>query len=623
MRIHFATITKLAHGLAQLPYLPRILALVWTAARGWTLAWSGLLLIQALLPVATVYLTRAAVDSLAFMAASGGVGRELDSIWSEPILIWGALLFGAALGNECTRGAMSWVQTAQAERVQDHIRSLIHRKSMQVDLAFYDSPDSYDRLHRARDEAESRPLALIHHIGILLQYSLTLLAMGAALAPFGLWLPIALLVSTLPAFIAMIRSGMRYHQWWLRTTAEERRTWYYDWLLTAGEPAAELRLFGLGRRFQAAYQSLRQKLRIENLQLAKTQSRAEVMAGALAVGITATAYGWMIWQARQGIWTLGEIALFYQAFHQGQRFMRGILDHAGQIYSNILFLESLFDFLALQPRVIDTAKPVRIPGALRQGIGFRQVSFRYPGSRGLALDRFNLDIPAGQMVAIVGGSGAGKSTLVKLLCRLYDPDAGRIEIEGIDIRHYPLAELRQMMTVLFQSPVHYQATVTDNIGLGHGAGQAWQPTAASVRAAARAADAEAIIDRLPEGYDTMLGKRFDEGTELSGGQWQHLALARACWRQVPIILLDEPTSAMDPWSEADWMERFRTYAAARTAILITHRMTMAMRADIIHVMRHGRIVESGCHRQLLAKGEFYAQAWAAQVERGSDVSATS
>jgi ATP-binding cassette subfamily B protein len=251
------------------------------------------------------------------------------------------------------------------------------------------------------------------------------------------------------------------------------------------------------------------------------------------------------------------------------------------------------------------------------------VNFRYPGSRDPALHNFSLDIPAGQIVAIVGANGAGKSTLVKLLCRLYDPDAGRIEIDGTDIRQYPLAELRRMMTVLFQNPVHYHATVTENIGLGDASeGSATSQTSA-VRAAAQAAGAARMIEQLPAGYDTLLGKWFDDGTELSGGQWQRLALARACWRQAPIILLDEPTSAMDPWSEADWMDRFRAHAAGRTAIMITHRMTTAMRADTIHVMRYGRIVESGGHGALSTHGGFYTQAWATQSDGFPDFNATS
>ena len=205
----------------------------------------------------------------------------------------------------------------------------------------------------------------------------------------------------------------------------------------------------------------------------------------------------------------------------------------------------------------------------------------------------------------------------------YDPDAGRIEIDGTDIRQYPLAELRRMMTVLFQNPVHYHATVTENIGLGDASeGSATSQTSA-VRAAAQAAGAARMIEQLPAGYDTLLGKWFDDGTELSGGQWQRLALARACWRQAPIILLDEPTSAMDPWSEADWIDRFRAHAAGRTAIMITHRMTTAMRADTIHVMRYGRIVESGGHGALSTHGGFYTQAWATQSDGFPDFNATS
>ncbi len=403
MRTYLIIATKLTRGLTQLPYLPRILGLVWTAARGWFLAWACLLVIQALLPVATVYLTRAVVDRLAAMVTAGEARPIFDSSGFDPILIWGVLLLVVALLSEGVRGVIGWVQTAQAERVQDHIRALIHQKSMQVDLAFYDSPDYYDHLHRARDDAEGRPLILIDHIGVLGQHSLTLLAMGAVLAPFGLWLPIALLISALPACMVVIQCSIRHHQWWLRTTAEERRAWYYDWLITTGDMAAELRLFGLGPRFQTAYQTLRRKLHLERLQLAKTQSWAEIAASTLAVGVagqrTAGLFG-----KPPGLWTLGKWP-FYQAFHQGQRLIRGILENVGQIYTNLLFLESLFDFLDLEPRVIDVAEPIRAPRTLRQGICFRQVDFRYPGSRTPALRGFNLDIPVGQIVAIVGDNG--------------------------------------------------------------------------------------------------------------------------------------------------------------------------------------------------------------------------
>jgi ATP-binding cassette subfamily B protein len=595
---------KLRNALAQLTYLPRALALVWAAARGWAAAWVSLLLAQGLLPVATVYLTRLLVDGLVAARGAGGAGPHL-----APLLLVAGLMAGVVLLGEALRSAAGWVRTAQAERVRDHISDLIHRQSVAADLAFYESPEYHDRLHRARDEAGFRPLALVEGLGQLLQNGVTLLAMGAVLLQFGFWLPLALLGSTLPAFGVVLHYGVQQHRWRQRTTADERRTWYYSWLLTGGDAAAELRLFGLGDLFRALYRAVRRRLRDERVRLARQEAVAELTAAALALLVTGGAMAWVVWQALQGLVTLGGLALFYQAFEQGQRLMRSLLEGVGQVYTNSLFLGNLFEFLALEPRVTDPPRPAAAPPALERGVCFRQVSFRYPGSQRLALDDFNLTIPAGQVVALVGPNGAGKSTLIKLLCRLYDPDAGRIELDGTDLRDLEVARLRRLITVLFQQPVHYSATVAENIGLG-GLAPAGR---AEVEAAARAAGADEPVARLPGGYDTLLGKWFEGGTELSAGEWQRLALARAFLRQAPLLLLDEPTSAMDSWAEAEWHERFRRLAAGRTVLIITHRFTTAMRADIIHVMAGGRVVESGSHPELLARGGPYARSWAAQM----------
>jgi ATP-binding cassette, subfamily B, bacterial len=594
--------TKLRFVLAQLVYLPRALALVWAAARRWAVAWIALLLVQGLLPVATVYLTKLLVDGL--------VAAGADATWQTraPLLLLVALMAGVMLLAEVLRSAAVWVRAAQAELVKDHISALIHQKSVAADLAFYESPEFYDRLHRAREEAGYRPVALVEGLGQLLQNGVTLIAMGAVLIPFGFWLPVALLASTLPAFAVVLHYNLQQHHWRQRTTADERRTWYYDWLLTSGDTAAELRLFGLGEGFQALFQALRRRLRGERLRLARKAAVAELAAGGVALLITGAALAWVVWQALLGTVTLGGLALFYQAFQQGQRLMRSLLDGVGQVYTNALFLGNLFEFLALEPRVTDPPEPVAAPPTLRTGIRFHQVTFRYPGSERVALHDFNLTIPAGQVAALVGPNGAGKSTLIKLLCRLYDPDAGRIELDGIDLKAMELAELRRRIAVLFQLPVHYSATVAENIALG---GRA-DTGRAEVEGAARAAGADEPVGRLPRGYDTLLGKWFAGGTELSVGEWQRLALARAFLRPAPLLLLDEPTSALDSWAEADWHERFRRLAAGRTVLIITHRFTTALRADIIHVMAEGRIVESGSHQELLARGGPYARSWAAQ-----------
>jgi ATP-binding cassette, subfamily B, bacterial len=606
-------LTRFRKASAQLPYLPRALGLVWAAAPGLTAAWLGLLAVQGLLPAATVLLMRSLVDGLVALVGGGAAGRG-GATWeaAQPVVLVAALLAGVMLLGELLGSAANWVRTAQAAQVGDHIQALIHAQSAAVDLAFYESPAYQDRLHRARSEASYRPLALVENLGGLGQNGITLGAMAAVLLPYGAWLPVALVVSTLPALYVVLRHRRRHHTWWQRTTADERRAWYYDWLLTARETAAELRLFGLGDRFRTAYGALRRRLRGERLRLVRNEALARLAANGAALLVAGGAMAWMAWRALQGLATLGDLTLFYQAFQRGQGLMRSLLENLGQIYGNSLFLGDLFEFLGLVPQVVDPAEPAR-PAAGDRGpaIEFRGVAFRYPGSRGEAVQDLDLAIGGGQIAAIVGPNGAGKSTLVKLLCRFYDPEAGRVTLDGVDLRDVSLADLRQRITVLFQDPVYYQATVAGNIDLEERA-----PGRAEVEAAARAAGAEEIVARLPQGYDTPLGRWFEGGTDLSAGEWQRIALARALLRPAPVIVLDEPTSAMDPWAEAEWVRRFRGLVAGRTAVVITHRLTTAAVADRIYVMEGGRVVEAGGHAELLARGGRYAESWGERGRRG-------
>jgi ATP-binding cassette subfamily B protein len=290
--------------------------------------------------------------------------------------------------------------------------------------------------------------------------------------------------------------------------------------------------------------------------------------------------------------------------------MRTLLGSVGQLYANVLFLGSLFEFLALRSEVVDIERPRSLPAPLRSGIQFSGVAFRYQANSRPVLEGFDLTLPAGRWVAIVGPNGAGKSTLFKLLCRFYDPQAGRITIDGVDIKNFALRDLREHITVVFQDPVHYQATVHDNIAYGNFASA---PGIGEIEKAARSAGAAEIIDRMPRGYETMLGSWLAGGRDLSTGEWQRIALARAFLRQAPIMLLDEPTSAMDSWAENEWLERFRTLAAGKTTLMITHRFTTAMRADVIYVMVDGRIIESGTHRELVDQSGYYARSWSAQM----------
>ncbi len=591
---------------APLAYWPRTLRLIWRAAPRLTSVWVLLLAAQGLIPAVPVYLSKPLIDGIVAAIQAGGTWDSL-----RPLLLPAAALIAALVLIEVLQIAIEWVRAGQAEHVHDYVRELIHAKSIAVDLAFYESPEYYDRLDRARSEAGSRSLALLESGGSLLQSGITLLTMAALLLPFGLWLPLAMLVGTLPALFVVIHFNRRHHDWWTATTPERRWTQYFDSVLTNGAVAAELRLFNLGDHFRHAYRSLRRRLRTEHLSLLRRQSMARLASSTVTLAVTGLTFGWMALRTLQGQLTLGELALLIQAFQRGEGLMRTMLGSAGQIYNSSLFLSNLFAYISIEPTITDPPEPHPVSSKLRKGICFHNVTFRYPGSQRVALDHFSLTIPAGTVAAIVGANGAGKSTLIKLLCRFYDPETGRVELDGVDLRDLRLEQVRRAISVLFQFPVNYQASVSQSIALGdiHSV-----HPAEAIEAAARGAGAHEFISRLPAGYATLLGRHFTDGTDLSGGEWQRIAMARAFLRQSSILVLDEPTSFMDSWAEAEWFERFRALAEGRTAMIITHRFTIAMRADIIHVMDAGRIVESGTHHELLARGGLYAQSWQAQMQ---------
>jgi ATP-binding cassette, subfamily B, bacterial len=606
-RVHQVLTHVLARLTPQQVPVAWLFNLVWRSTNVWMIIWAVLLLLQGVLPAAIVYLSKWFVNSLVAATTLGFSWQSVQLLLPSMSLI--AIVW---ILSELCNVLSSWVSTIQSELLRDYINTLIHEKAISLDLAFYESPVSQNRLAQARSDASQSTLNLLNSIGNLAQNSITLLAMGAVLLNYSIWLPITLLLSTLPAFIILINSRKKGHRWWEQSTGEQRLIQYYDSMLTSGSVAAELRLFQLGDYFMLAYRSLRRKLRLEGFQLVRYQQFARLQASFLAMIAAAGSMLWMVTQLLKGLVTLGDLVLFYQAFNQGQSLMRSLVGNGSEIYASSLFLGNLFEFLNLEPHIVDPPVTHPIPSPLKIGIQFRNITFKYPHSDHTVLKAFNLTIPAGKIVAIVGDNGAGKSTLIKLLCRFYNPEVGQVEFDGVDIRKVALSQLRSRVTVLFQSPVRYYATAAENIAISEWASQ---PDLLTIERAAQKAGAHEMISGLPKGYDTQLGKGFfDDGVDLSGGEWQRVALSRAFLKQAQIIILDEPTSAMDSWAENDWLNRFRTLTQGRTAIVITHRFTLARRADIIHVMRRGEIVESGSHDDLLKQGGLYAESWVAQTK---------
>jgi ATP-binding cassette subfamily B protein len=582
------------------------LRLAFDAAPRLICIWAVLLVIQGLLTPALIVASREAVNRLAH---PGAPGMRITELLLDAAVPLGAVALVLLLTQLCA-GVAGWLRTAISEWLRDFVQLRIQEKAAALDLAFFESPDSYDLLHRARIDASSVPAQLIEHVGALLQNGLALIAIAVLLSMYTPWLPVLLIASAAPALWVVGKYALAANRWRLANTTNERRARYHEYVLTQRETAAEIRAFDLGGYFRDTFRTLRDELRQGRLKLESAELRAELWASTAGwLGLIGGML-WIVSRVAIGTARLGDVVMCYQGFQQGQRLLRTLLDSAGSIYRGLLFLENLRTFLDLQSQLKESATPQPLPAVLQQAVRFEHVSFSYPGSDRKALDDVSIELRSGRIIAIVGNNGAGKSTLVKILCRFFDVTEGRLTLDGIDVRDAAIAELRRRITVLFQEPLRHHASVAENIALGD---LAADPPDERIRRCAKAAGADEPIRRLPQGYETVLGKWFG-GAELSTGEWQRIALARAFLRSASIVVLDEPTSAMDAWAEADWLSRFRSLVSGQTALIITHRFTTAMMADYIYVMQQGRVIESGTHASLVRMNGHYCSAWREQMK---------
>ena len=603
---------NLKNKLQLLENLKRAIGLVWQSTPLWTAVSVILLLVQGVLPLASLYLMKLLVD-----AVTAGIGAG-SSAFAEVLLL--VILAGiTALIADLLRSLSTYGSEAQSQIVTDFLHDILHAKSLELDLEYYENAHFYNALHRAQQEAIYRPQRILNSLVQLAQNAISLMAIAALLISLHWAIAAVLLAAALPGlFVRLQHSGKLYRRqrgWTLR----ERIAYYFHLMLTHDTYAKEVRLFDLGFAFRQRYRNLRASVRQEKLALARWRSLTELTTQTSGTIAVFAACGFIAYQTIEGQITLGSLVMYYQGFQRGQVFLRQLLSSLALLYENSLFLSNLYEFLDLKPAVTDPPQTKPVPNPLKIGLTFEGVSFKYPHSSRPLLEEINLTIRAGETVALVGENGAGKTTLIKLLCRLYDPTSGQIAIDGIDLRDLKARDWRREISVVFQDYVRYNLTVRENIGFGNiprGDRSEISHLAQDreIRKAAQKAGAEKAIARLPKGYDTVLGTQFDEGEELSVGEWQKVAIARAFLREAQILVLDEPTSALDAQAEYEVFEQFRQLIRGKTAILISHRLSTVKMVDRIFVLEKGKIVESGTHAELLQLGGTYARLFEIQAK---------
>ncbi len=583
--------------------LGRAVSMVWRSSRGLTLASLFLTTLQGLLPLVPLYLMKLLIDRMEDALSGGG------STFGDIGLLIG-LLGGTALLWAAVKSAASVVERAQSMVVTDHMQDILHQRSVAVDLSYYEDHRFHDSLHRAQQEAPYRPTAMVRNLVETVRNTISLLAMVGLLLSFHWGVSLVLAAAALPGVLVKLRFSRTRWKWQRKRTETERRAWYKHWLLTSVEHAKELRLFGLGRYFRERYRDLRNLLRREDLTISRRKARAELVTELLATVLVYGSLAFIAWRTFQDLITIGSMVMYFQAFRQGLGYLRGLLGNMADLYEGNLFLQNLFEFLDIPSRIVDPPHPKPFPAPITKGIFLDRVSFTYPAGGRRIIDDVSLSVGPGEMVALVGENGSGKTTLVKLICRLYDADSGQVRIDGIPVTDLSVEQLRGSISILFQDYAKYHLSAAENIALGD---IRRPPDMGSIVRAAVTAGAHELLSEMPEGYDTILGRWFRGGREVSTGEWQKIALARAFFRDAPIIILDEPTSSLDAVAEEELFRKFRSMAEGRTSLVISHRFSTVRMAHRIAVLHMGRIVETGTHSELMDQGGLYSRMYRIQA----------
>jgi ATP-binding cassette subfamily B protein len=588
--------------LSALGNVPAVLKIVWES--GPPVVIFGLVsrVFSSLLPVLLLWITKLIID---------GIVHAVSNHQAVGPRFWWlvAAEFSLAVLNSVLIRTIDYSDSLLADKYTRHVSIRVLEHASSLDLLAYEDPVFYDRLERARVQATDR-LVMIQAVGRLVQQAITTLTLSVSIMFFSPWLMLLLIVGVVPAFLGESHFAFLGYAKNFRQTPLQRQLDYLRVLGGSKEAAKELKLFGLRKFLIERFTNLSDEIYAENIGL----SRRKLLAGSLLsmVGTMGyySAYVFVIWRTVNGGLTIGTLTFLAGAIQQASSNIQQIFSTIAAIGDQALFLTDLLAFFKMEPTIRSKPNALPAPRPIKQGVEFRNVSFSYPGNSRLILDHINFQLHSTERLALIGENGQGKTTIVKLITRLYDPTEGQILLDGVDLRDYDLEDLHREMGVIFQDFMRYEMTAAENIAVGR-VEELKNPEL--LRIAARKSTADAIIARLPRGYDQMLGRRFEQGVDISGGEWQKVALARAYLRNAQILILDEPTAALDARSEFEVFQRFAELTAGKMALFISHRFSTVRSADRIVVLENGKIAEEGSHEQLSRLGGRYAEMFEMQA----------
>ncbi|MBO2032937.1 ABC transporter ATP-binding protein [Siccationidurans ginsengisoli] len=592
---------------SALRHLPAFLKLIWQTSPTLTLSNIGLRLLRAALPLALLYVGRLILDDVVALTKLPPAGRALGPVFGLVALEFGLVLLTDALGR-----AVALLDSLLGDLFANASSVRLMRHAAELDLDQFEDSTFYDKLERARRQTLSRSV-LMSQVLAQGQDAVTLVLLAGGLVAFQPWLLGLLLLAVVPAFLGEShfneRSYSLSHSW----TPERRELDYLRQTGASDETAKEVKIFGLSDFLINRFSTLSDQFYSQNKALALRRAGWGTVFAAIGAAGYYGAYLYIIKQAVGGAISIGQLTFLAGSFARLRALLEGILSRFSQVADGALYLQDFFDFFQIMPRIVRpmVGQAVRpFPRPIRQGFTFEEVGFKYKNAEKWALRHLSFELRAGEKLALVGENGAGKTTLVKLLARLYDPSEGRILLDGHDLREYDPAELRQEIGVIFQDFVRFQLPAGQNLAVGRIEERSNQPR---IEQAAHQSLADSVIAKLPLGYDQMIGRRFNGGVDLSGGEWQKIALGRAYMREAQLLILDEPTAALDARAEYEVFERFKELTQGKTAVLISHRFSTVRMADRILVIEHGRVQEIGSHEELLARGGRYAELFQLQA----------